>query len=186
MFMKELGRLASGHIVYDRTVDPILGCKSREMINLLPDIFSRTKANGEYRVVKEFPYSYQMGVSYCVDTSKTDQRDIYYARILGRSGYSRFVKNRQSEPTNSLAVILHRASDGNYVLVAYYPGYVGQPEPWQYDSIKKALTDDPEVVNKSWSFWKRHAFVESYKDIIPESKTTTCPWKKYGQKKRLS
>lgn len=142
-------------------------------------MFSRISSNGERRIARELAFQFQTGLAYSVETSGTDSNDIYYARTEDNAGYSRFVKDREPEPTNSLVAIFLEISSGDYILIALYPGRMSEPEPWQYRIIKEMSKEDPIAANKSWSFWRKHAFVEGYKKIVESTKTQTCPWAIY-------
>lgn len=173
----KIGQLATGEEVFDRKRDPIMSVKPPEITQLLPDLLARTRSQGEYHLAKEYPFFFQTGMKYCVEVSKKELDRIYYAQMVDRTGYSRFVRERQPEPTNKLVVILSRVDD-YYVLRGFYPGDKSYPEPWQKDILLMASKNDPDIINKSWSFWKKHAFVKGYRKIYDFSIVKRCPWTK--------
>lgn len=172
-----LGQLASGEIVYDREYRPHLKTKPIDMLELLPKAFSETSSYDEHRIAETTKFPYRVGLAHCVDTTKLPLDDIYYAMILGRGGYSRFIKNRLPVPTCNLSMVLVRHKiDNSYILIALHPGKISQPEPWQVRALVDSQQTDPLAVVRAWKFWKNHAFVEGYKPIHESTITRECPW----------
>lgn len=94
-----------------------------------------------------------IGTTNCV--SMTDQDDIVYAKRLGRDSYSKFVKDREPEPTSTIAVVLFKKDFGYLVWSAWCGNIVPvQPDdngrmvtvPGFWDM--RALVYDPAIIQK--------------------------------------
>lgn len=173
-----LGYLRSKEPVYDRSHEPHLEGKPIELLALVPKALRSISSNNDKRINEAVEFPFQVGLSHCVDTSNSPPEDIFYAKMDGRNGYSRFVKNREAEPTNHLCFILVKCHNNDgYVLLALHPGRCSQPEPWQIESIVKNQETDPLAAMRAWKFWHSHAFVDGYKPIIESTITKQCPWR---------
>lgn len=86
----------------------------------------------------------------CVPTTSVDQ--IVFAHRLGRRYATRFVLERQPEPTNHVTAILRRDTrrSGIMVLISAYPGERGGPEPWNAR---------PSEMAESLAYWRTHALI---------------------------
>ncbi|MBP7508945.1 MAG: hypothetical protein KA807_14125 [Prolixibacteraceae bacterium] len=111
---------------------------------------------------KEFTFPSIIGKTTCVETSDDDT--VFYAIRKDRKGHSRFVLNREPEDTQSLTVVLKRASD-HYIIITCFLGKLAQPEPY-----------DPKATQDSIDFWNRHALIFENETIIPYTETNICPW----------
>ncbi len=92
---------------------------------------------------------------------------VYARRKLGAKdrGLSRFVKNRQPEPSSEVTVVLKRQGDTFLLLGAFFGG-VPEPQPW-----------DKRATACSEEFWNTHAFVWGSEEVDEqEPATTKCPW----------
>jgi len=150
----------SGQIVVDRFKTHL----HKSVIPLLPEALSKVHISDEQFVVKQVDFGHVVGETTCVVTNESDE--IIYAQRPKRLGLSRFVKNRQPEPCESIVVILKKAEDGDYfVLITAFIGVRPEPEPWDRNSTPR-----------SKDFWSTHALVWNSEPVIPGTETTRCPW----------
>lgn len=155
-----VGWLATGEDVFDR--DP-----SHIHVGITPEMLqyalSRVRPEaGEERIKRTVDFGRIVGVSNCVQTQEGNE--IVYARRLHRGGLSRFVKNREPEPTSLLTLTVRRMSNGQYELRTAYIGGPGCVEPWAANS--------QERLRESRSFWSRYALCWGSEPIIPGTETT--------------
>ena len=93
--------------------------------------------------------------------------EIVYAQRVGRTGLTRFVKNRSLEPCSTLFVLLMRDKGGAplYVCLTAFIGRRAELEPW-----------DPRATPASREFWSREALIWGSEPIIRGTETDQCPW----------
>ena len=128
----------------------------------MPMVYEQIIDINQLKIVKEFEFPSDIGQSTCV---KTDDNDIiYYAIREGRFGHSRIVLHREPENTKFITVFLLRIAD-LYKVMTCYKGRLTTPEPWDKEASYEAL-----------DFWSKHALIHGYDEIIPYSKTYSCPW----------
>lgn len=154
-----LGTLASGQSVFDRHDSHLHG----EIVNLLSEAFGKIFLTGEQFSVQEVDLGRIVGETICVSTSVDDE--IVFAKRPKRAGLTRFVKNRQPNPTSSVVVILKAMDEGGYILITTFAGSRSEPEPW-----------DRNATEKSVEFWNTHALLWGKEEIIPGTETSVCPW----------
>lgn len=155
-----IGRLSSGQAVNDRPNSHI----GSEVAEFLPRVLSSLTAPSEKFSVVEVDFGDEIiGKSLCVKTCPGDK--IIYAQRPKRNGLSRFVKDREPEPTNKFVVILLRGNFDEFVLITAFFGPEAQPEPWDRAADVSAL-----------EFWNNHALIYNKTDIIPGTETCICPW----------
>jgi hypothetical protein len=111
----------------------------------------------------EHVIDHDIGRSELIETNETDI--IFYARQTKTSGYTRFVKNRQSLPTDRITVSLLRDSDGEYEITGIWIG-----------TIFPAAPDHATATDQSADFWSTHAIVYSGQPIISNSLTKSWPY----------
>jgi Holliday junction resolvase len=97
-----------------------------------------------------------VGNTACVTTDETDE--IVYAVRVGRPGETRFVKNREMQPSNHVAVILQKQGS-EYKLVTAFIGKVAERELFD----KTLRTEDERLVAEK--FWANHALVWGSQEI---------------------
>jgi hypothetical protein len=95
----------------------------------------------------------------------TDADHIFFARQTKTAGFTRFVKNRQSVPTQYVSMLLVRDDEGDYELTNIWIGKIYPPMP-----------DTTEAIDKSSDYWSRHAVVYNGQPIISSTLTKTCPY----------
>lgn len=88
----------------------------------------------------EFP-----GPSLMIKTTESDE--VFYARREGKSGYSRFVRNRTPHSTNVFTMIIERRDRMAQIIAAYH-GYRSHPEPYDSKATKEAIV-----------YWRNHALI---------------------------
>ena len=152
-------KLDSGESVTDRPNTHM----SQDVQEVLPEALSRTRSNGRSFIEEQVDFDRVVGKRICVRTTATD--DIVWAKRPKRSGFSRFVRNREPEPTTSMVVILKKAAyKGGYVLITAYFGQKAGPEPW-----------DRHATESSRKFWKEHALVWGSMPVVEGTVTDHDP-----------
>jgi len=131
--------------------------------HFLLEALSKIESKGERFLVESVDLGRIVGESICVPTEPGDE--IVYAQRLGRSGLTRFVKNKRPRPCSSVTVILLAVENNQYLLITAFVGLKAAPEPW-----------DKNVEEHSLEFWNSHAIVYGTEPIIPGTETAQCPW----------
>jgi hypothetical protein len=100
------------------------------------------------------------------DLVETDEHDdIIYAIRVGRITYSRFCMNKKPNLTNYVTIGLDHLADDTYLL---YTAFIGRLTP--------SFPGGNFLPEQSKAFWSTHALAWGSQEIIPDSKTTECPW----------
>lgn len=100
------------------------------------------------------------------DLIETDEGDeIVYAMRPLRAQFSRFVKNKESQPTSWITIDLRKSGGDEYFL---YTAFVGRLTP--------SFPGGSFLPERSRDFWAKHALVWGAQEIVPGSETTKCPW----------
>ena len=136
-----------------------------EVEALLPEALLRIESGGRKFFREQVDFGRVIGKTICVATNIGD--NIVFAKRPNRSGYTRFVKNRQPEPTTFFSLIIKQGDmeRGKLVLLSAYIGEIGEPEPW-----------DRNAGPNSSKFWAEHALVWGDEEIVPGTETDICPW----------
>lgn len=154
-----IGTLASGQGVIDRP-NSHLGGKTDMP---LQEAFDRISLTDEQFTEQEVDLGRKWGITQVVTTNESDS--IYFANRPKRSGHSRFVEGRSTEPTTQMVVVLKKSQTPNqYILITAYPGEYAGPEPW-----------DPKATPNSKSYWQSHAFVSGAVEEVPGTRTDLIP-----------
>jgi hypothetical protein len=157
-----LGNLASGERVIVRSASHIHDNVALE--KYLVQALGKIKSNNQNLIEDEVDFGEPIGNTICVSTDDNDE--IIFARRPKRGGYTRFVKNRQSEPTSKLTVILTKDRQTNdYLILTTYFGPKAEPEPWDYKARGSALV-----------FWRNHALVYGLEPIVEGTATREKKW----------
>lgn len=148
-----LGQLADGTPVFDRPDSHLSG--HEEARPWLPKAFAQVKLSdfeqGTWAGVCELGEF--LGWSTCVPVSLQDE--VIYAVRRGRTGWTRFVRNRKGEPCTSLKMVLRWSPDQEVVLLrTAFIGRNSPPEPWS-----SGAAESPEALQNSRDFWARHALI---------------------------
>ena len=155
---KVIGTLQSGEKVFERLRNHLHG--SLVSSKILPEALGRMTSLGRDFFDATVEFEDYIGFSVCVET--TFQDEITYAQREGRTGLTRFVKNREPDPSKFFTAVLKKIEDG-YILITAYVGPKGEPETW-----------DRNATDKSASFWKNHAIVWGKEEIVPGSEKVTA------------
>jgi hypothetical protein len=132
------------------------------VINLIKEVLSSTHISGA-RVVFEQDMGRNIGRTDIVATSEQDT--IYYAQPIKTAVFSRFVKNRYPQPSQSLTIILQQDANGDYEVHNTWIGPSSPPFPG----------DDHETLD-SKDYWKSHALVQDAQIIQSKTITKRCPY----------
>jgi hypothetical protein len=111
----------------------------------------------------DYDFNRTVGFSDLVETGSNDE--IIYAKRANRKIYSRFVKNREAEPTSFVAIVMERVQNG-YLLLSAWLGPSVPPFP-----------GDRKEWSESRSFWESHALVLGPQAIDETTVTADCPWR---------
>lgn len=103
-----------------------------------------------------------IGTSDLVETTKDD--DVFYAKRLNRTNYTRFVRGREPVKTSMVSIVLHRQDDG-YLLYSAWVGWAAPPFP-----------HDEEETSESRDFWKSHALVWGRQAVQQNTERDDWPW----------
>lgn len=104
-----------------------------------------------------------VGLSDLVETNETDK--VLYAKRLNRDNYTRFVLNRQAEPTNFVTLVLRKDSEDNYEL---WSAWIGRAVP-QFPGDEFETPD-------SRPFWQNHALVWGNQIVQLNTEREDWPW----------
>lgn len=136
----------------------------KEVIDMLPLALEKINGLGRQYIREEVSFAEVIGKDHCVATRTKDK--VLYAKRLGKSGASRFVKNREPEDTNKFSVVLKQAPGyRKYTLVNAFFGKMAPPEVW-----------DVYAFQESRRFWLTHAFVWGSEETHAGTETIFCPW----------
>jgi hypothetical protein len=156
---KILGHLRSGEVVQDREQSHLHAGVER----LLPEIFAQTDSRGRGNFIREFRFNRVVGYNNRV---KTDSRDeIVYAQRVGRTGLSRFVKNRRPQKTNWVTVVFNCCANGVYEVLTAYLGTAALREPWDPRGNRR----------ESIRFWSSEALLWGSEPVVEGTETTDVP-----------
>jgi hypothetical protein len=185
-----------GRMVVNRLESHVSGRAGRYLATAISQIVTGDR---EF-IVEEVVFPSVIGFSLVVETKPDD--DIWYGIRPRRRGWSRFVKGREPEATQSYTVILKQRDEDlkqrvfderhpvGYVLITGYIGKPSVPEPddiVRLDGVSRQTPDKlieqlaTSATQKSMSFWENHAFV-LHKDhnrsalVWPETLSKEYPW----------
>lgn len=130
--------------------------------SFLPDIYEQITEFSKESIKRDFQFPTIVGLSDCVTT--VDNDIIIYAIRKGRLGYTRFVINREPEPTRWITIVLRKLSS-YYQVISCYFGRKAGPEPW-----------DSYATSEDLEFWSHHALIYGNEEIVDGSKTYENPW----------
>ena len=158
-------KLKSGEAVVDRYNSHL----HQSAVPLLPEALARIESKGRNFLIEQADFGQPIGESICVATGPGDE--IVFAKRPKRFGLTRFVKNRQAEPTSVVTLIL-KTADGQpgFILVTAFVGPLAEKEPWD-STIRNA-----EERQRSLVFWNSHALVWGGEETITGTETSRCPW----------
>jgi len=158
----QIGRLVSGELVVDRKDSHVASHTS--VMPLLADTLSQISSEGREVFCEEVEFGRVVGETICVHTQPGD--NIVFAQRPNRLGLTRFVKDRDPEPTSKVTACFKRTYGGAYILMTAFVGGRAPSEPWD-----TKFADDT-----SREFWSTHALVWGREKMIPGTETNECPW----------
>jgi hypothetical protein len=168
--VKKACRSKDGFLVMDDTYSHV----HKELKDKLSKIIKRINcSNREY--IEDIITIYGLeGLCTCIPITCMDE--IVYAKRIGREKYSKFVKNREPIPTNSISVFLKKKQDVYIIKSCYFGEFNTEPEFFLYDSSE----------GKRKSFWEDHALIFGSEPIYTETITTICPWSGIDERNTLA
>ena len=104
-----------------------------------------------------------VGYSEQLETRENDA--IFYAKQSKSEVYTRFVKNRKTNPTSFLCIVLNRDEDGDYELTSVWVGKMFPPIP-----------GTEHATDQSKAYWADHAVVYNGQPILSSTQTKDCPY----------
>lgn len=133
--------------------------------SLVQELIASINLGGE--VARHFDMGRVIGL--CDVVSVGPQDDLVYGMRRNREedGLVPFVKNREGEPTQNLAIHIILKSPHGYVLSSAWIGTFGDDEPFP---------QSPEATPGSIEYWSQHAFIYGSQEIIEGTETTAKPW----------
>lgn len=161
---KILGTLQSGEKVIDRKKSHL--DQHVDVKPLLIEAFSKINTENKNFTMQEVDMGRIIGNSLCVETNGKDR--VFFAQRPNRNGLTRFVENREPNPSSMVAIILQKSSKPDeYILITAFIGRLAPPEPW-----------DKRATEASIDFWNTHALIEhpEFNTYIPGTKTDIYPW----------
>lgn len=170
--MEEKFFLGSGEEVRDRADSHVATHTSVHAV--LAEALKKIHASERGFIIEEIQMGRIIGETICVATGPGDQ--IIFGKRPNRWGLTRFVKNRKSEQSSSVVVILKKA-EGNdfFTLITAFVGAMAPPEPWDQRTFSQK--PDPKGAEKeSKEFWSTHALVYGCEEILKGTETSKCPW----------
>lgn len=121
--------------------------RDTRILDYLEEVIKEIRPEGRETIEHEHEFDHVVGETLCVETDESS--DIVYAIRPSRNGYSKFVMNKDPEPTRYMTVILKKDDKvGGYTIVTAYFGRLAPREPWGENPTKEQC-----------EFWKNHALV---------------------------
>lgn len=156
-YKPSLGTLSSGEVVVDRDISHIASHGIEP--DVVREVLQNINAKQRLFLVETVTLTEIVGVCNCVETLPDDE--IVYAKRIGRTGSTRFVKNRSSVPSNQVTVALRwDKGQKRYECVTAYIGPRAEVEPF-----------DPRADDVAIEFWENHALVWGSQAIDEETVT---------------
>lgn len=157
--MDILGRTSDGAVVINRPNSHL----HNDISSVLIDALLRVHTAGRSFIDEEVDFGHVIGRSSCVNTCSDDC--IVFAQRPNRKGLTRFVLDKETEPTTKVMIVLKQTDNPSvYVLITAFIGCRAELEPW-----------DTRATPKSLSFWQRKALVWG-EPIVKGTATTKYPW----------
>jgi len=157
--MEIIGRTADGAIVVNRRNSHLHECIKATIV----DVLQRVNTAGQQFIEAEIDLGRVIGGCICVDTSSED--NIVFAQRPNRKGLTRFVMNREPEPTTKAMVVLKESDKPReYILITAFAGSKSELEPW-----------DPRATAASKPYWQRKALIWDGQ-VVDGTVTSECPW----------
>lgn len=162
----KLWKLGSGQTVVDRQ-DSHLTPEVIEVLSAVtPTIFVE---QGKNFINHSHNFRQTIGTTICVTTGPRD-RIVFACRKNRPDGHTRFVENRNPEPTSWVTIGLKLLDDGTYQIRTAYCGEKAPPEPWD-----KYVRNKSKEWRASKDFWSSHALIWNPELIIDGTRTSNPP-----------
>ncbi|HWZ65595.1 MAG TPA: hypothetical protein VNX65_02230 [Patescibacteria group bacterium] len=104
-----------------------------------------------------------IGYDFVVEAAVSDS--IFYAQLLRKNQYTRFVKNKKALPTSYLTIILQRDDEGSYALHDTWIGRLSPPLPGATDETPGSKL-----------YWDNHALIFDKQPLQSRTITRVCPY----------
>jgi hypothetical protein len=147
-----------GFYVIDHTPSHVHG----DLKIRLSFIIKRVSCKNRDYISENLPFSSPIGKKTCVKVTWEDE--IVYAIRVGRDHFSKFVKNRHSEPIKNVTIFLKKVQ-GIYIIMSCYYGQKSERPP------NNELSTEENI-----SFWEDHALIWGSEPVYPETVTSINPW----------
>jgi hypothetical protein len=154
---EKLGTLSDGQNVFRYSYNHFHN-ESPELQVYISQALEKINPNNRTFFRESIDFGKTIGFTSLIETREGDE--IIYAQREGRKGLSRFVKNRDSEPTSFLTVVLKQIPKG-YKIITAYIGSSAEREPWDN------FIENEEELLRCKAFWKKHALTFDNAKIIP-------------------
>lgn len=137
--------------------------KQPHLIGLVKEILNK-KVLTDPEVHIEQDMGRIVGHDYVVATKEDD--NIFYAKALYEQIYTRFIRNRDPNPTQYVAITLRRVMDGQaYELCS---ARIGRSTPPRPDAAGASL--------ESRHYWKMHALIHTGEPLQARTISKNCPY----------
>ena len=156
---------ANGHAVYINLVSSAAGsavARNPHLLNLLQEIISQVQLTLPTIMLT---CDMKRTIGYAETVLAADGDNIFYARELKATSYTRFIKNHQPAHTSKLSLRLKRTAEQRYEVTSIRLGGYIPPLPGAADASAKSL-----------SYWKEHAIVYNGQPLIASTLTKQCPY----------
>jgi len=119
-------------------------------------------------LVVEFPYN--IGFSEMVEINEDE--DVFYAKRIGRSTYTKFVVGKQNKEVNKCVICLkqNQISNKEYFLITMFPGEFTVREP------EDAAIRDIITLKATLKFWQNHALNFNPETVDTSTIVKECPY----------
>lgn len=95
----------------------------------------------------------------------TDKDTVFYAKQPKSDLYTRFVKNKKSNATSFLSIVLIEDDSGSYELRDVWIGKAFPPLP-----------GDKKETDQSKAYWENHAVAYNGQPLLASTQTKDCPY----------
>lgn len=156
--LRKVYRSKDGQPIFNRVnshlhsgIEPILG-RIAEQIHCQDRVF----------IQQEISFDAVIGKNILVRLNAGDE--IVYAVRKGRTGYTKFVLNREPEECRTVAIVLKGVESG-YLIMTAYIGELSGFKFWDEDATAYSL-----------SIWDNHALIYGHEDVYENTFTEVSPW----------
>jgi hypothetical protein len=163
--MHQLATLADGSKLYANLIKPPLSIsvsRNPHLLNLLEEVVASLELRD---AVVELEYDMKRSVGYTDIIAVEELDTVFYARQTKGGGFTRFVKNRKSDQSNTISLVMVRDEAGDYELQNIWVG-----------GLYPAVPGEPRATVASKTFWETHGVVYNGQPIISSSITKSCPY----------